>query len=241
MPFRIPPFKFSNFLFLISQFTTAADASSKTIIWSGELIWTLCQGLIFSFSPQAPRGWGSRFYSQKQVCENEYKGGGKLKSDFEKMHKREHFWPGSWNLISGSECFRDHRLIIAPQLSLTHQPITQHQTWKPSAQFLIRGSRMCEHMGEIALDVYFPQILSLFLQFWHLFSSTFCIGSIVFIISMGQSPVPESGKPSFWPVTSGKVLENNFQTWTILRFLATLSPFVYQVVCFRIDLKPSNK
>ena len=35
MPFRIP---LSNSLFLISQFTTAADASSKTIIWSGELI-----------------------------------------------------------------------------------------------------------------------------------------------------------------------------------------------------------
>ena len=85
MPFRIP---LSNSLFLISQFTTAADASSKTIIWSRELIWTLCQGLIFSFSPQAPRGWGSRFYSQKQVCENEYKGGGKLKSDFENAQER---------------------------------------------------------------------------------------------------------------------------------------------------------
>ena len=59
------------------------------------------------------------------------------------------------------------------------------------------------HMGELSQGVYFPQILSLFLQLWQLFSSTFCIGSIVSIISMGQSHVPESGKPSFWPVTSG--------------------------------------
>ena len=59
------------------------------------------------------------------------------------------------------------------------------------------------YMGEIALDVYFPKKLSLFLQLWQLFSSTFCIGPIVSIISMGQSHVPESGKPSFWPVTSG--------------------------------------
>ena len=58
-------------------------------------------------------------------------------------------------------------------------------------------------MGEISQGVYFPQILSLFLQLWQLFSCTFCIGSIVSIISMGQSPVPQSGKPSFWPVTSG--------------------------------------
>ena len=75
--------------------------------------------------------------------------------------------------------------------------------------FAMWTSKAVLHMNEIALDVYFPQILSLFLQLWHLFSSTFCIGSIVFIISMGQSPVPESGKPSFWPVTSGKVLEKN--------------------------------
>ena len=64
-------------------------------------------------------------------------------------------------------------------------------------------SAMNTHMGEISQGVYFPQILSLFLQLWHLFSSTFCIGSIVFIISMGQSHVPQSGKPSFWPFTSG--------------------------------------
>ena len=37
------------------------------------------------------------------------------------------------------------------------------------------------HMGEIALDVYFSKKLSLFLQ--QLFSGTFCIGSIVSIIS----------------------------------------------------------
>ena len=54
-----------------------------------------------------------------------------------------------------------------------------------------------DYMGEIALDVYFPQILSLFLQIRQLFSSTFCIDSIVLIISTGQSHVPESGKPSF--------------------------------------------
>ena len=59
------------------------------------------------------------------------------------------------------------------------------------------------YMGEISQGVYFPQILSLFLQLWQLFSSTFCIGSIVSIISTGQSHVPQSGKPSFWPFTSG--------------------------------------
>ena len=74
---------------------------------------------------------------------------------------------------------------------------------------LTQGHPCLIHMGEISQGGYFPQILSLFLQIRQLFSSTFCIDSIVLIISTGQSHVPESGKPSFWPGTSGKVLEKN--------------------------------
>ena len=43
--------------------------------------------------------------------------------------------PGSWNLISGSEWWPDYRLLIAPKLSRSRQPISQHQTQNPSTHF----------------------------------------------------------------------------------------------------------
>ena len=106
------------------------------------------------------------------------------------------------------------RRILA--IPLVKSVVATGENLRENHEFRVWGSRKLKfthvppdwttwdkYMGEIALDVYFSKKLSLFLQLWQLFSCTFCIGSIVSIISMGQSHVPESGNPSFWPVTSG--------------------------------------
>ena len=46
------------------------------------------------------------------------------------------------------------------------------------------------------------------LQVWQLFSSAFWIGSIVSIVSIDQSHVPESGKPSFDPSPQVRYLKS---------------------------------
>ena len=85
------------------------------------------------------------------------------------------------------------------------------------SQCVIRGSynMFCffiikngPHMVEISQDGYFLQKLSLFFQLQRLIMSTFCIESTVSIDSPGQSCLPELGKSSFWPATSGKVPKN---------------------------------
>ena len=49
-------------LILVSHYKTKLHPLHIMMSMS-ELIWSLCQGLILGFYPQAPLGWGSRFYS----------------------------------------------------------------------------------------------------------------------------------------------------------------------------------